>query len=47
MGPRGTLPRMLAGGGGMKSLGGGAPSVVPGWRAATDEDEHYVYAMAL
>jgi hypothetical protein len=47
MGSKGDLLRTLAGASGVKSATPGVCSSVLNWRATTDDDEHYVYAIAL
>ncbi len=47
MGSKGDLLRTLAAASGVKSATPGVRSSVPSWWAANDDDEHYVYAIAL
>jgi integrase len=47
MGSKGDLLRTLAAASGVKSAAGGVRSSVLKWRATPDDDEHYVYAIAL
>ena len=47
MGSRSELLRQLAIANGVATAAGGLPRSIPKWRATLDEDEHYVYAIAL
>jgi hypothetical protein len=47
MGSKGDLLRTLAAASGVKSATPGVPSSVLKWRATTDDDGHYVYAIAF